>query len=63
MWEEAGLQMAIGNEEGNGIPSTCEYSNEKIIIQTGIEQAVYSFGFTPGSDIAHFEIDSVVILL
>ena len=71
MWEEADLQMTIGNEEGDGILSTCnEYSDWT----TGIGQAVfnticlqggrsYSFGFIPGSDTAHFEIDSVVILL
>ena len=63
--------MTIGNKEGDGILSTCnEYSDWT----TGIGQAVfnticlqggrsYSFGFIPGSDTAHFEIDSVVILL
>ena len=77
MWEEAELQMTIGNEEGGEIPSTCvEYSNEKIIYSDwtmGVGQAVFnttclrgvthSFGFIPGSDTAQLEIDSMVILL
>ena len=74
MWERS---CAANDEEGDGILSTCEYSNEKIIYSdwtTEIGQAAfnticlrgghsYSFGFIPSSDTAHFEIDTVVILL
>ena len=46
VWEEAELRVTVGNEEGDGTPSTCvEYSNEEIIYSDwtmGVGQAVFN---------------------